>query len=192
MHVDDLREQAEVIRANVGRRVEELRNNAQLTSEARQAQMAREIVVSNGKLDDLEKQFADRVTQERRTLERRLWANPAADADSAGASWRAALDRAETVENLGQASALLDRAERSGDVLLAKAVALRAVGRWPELARRYGQDHPEVASAMSALEDFQRETGSTAWRLASSMWFTKVPTPPELSRLANLARVAGM
>jgi hypothetical protein len=179
--VDDLREQAETIRRDTNRRVEDVRQNMQLTSEARRAQMAREIATSNEKLGALERQYNDRVIQEGRSLERKLWVNPKADADPTGAAWRTAHDRADSIDNFEQASALLERAERSGDDLLAKAIAHRAVGtRWHQLADRYGQDHPEVASAISALGDFRHETGSN-WRVASSMRFSKIQPPRELS-----------
>jgi hypothetical protein len=196
MNVDDLREQAEAIHRDARRKIEDLRLNRQLTAEARSAQMAKEVTSSNEKLGELQRQCNDRIAQEGRTLERRLWTSPKADGDPTGEAWRAALDRADTIENFGQASALLERSERSGDVLLAKAIALRAEGRWPQVADHYAQDHPDVGSAIYALREFQRDTSGTKWRLASSMWFSKVPTPQELSgisgaRLTSVARRSG-
>jgi hypothetical protein len=178
--VSDLIEKAEASRTSTKRRVEQIRQQRELTPEARRDQIAKEFTANREELGKLQGQLAERVSGERRQLERQLWKSPRADVDPTGASWRAALDRADAIDNFDEAGALLDRAERSGDDLLAKAIALRSVDRWPQVTKRYGRDHPEVASAVSALDAFVRETSSAKWRVASSTWFSPGLTPPEL------------
>jgi hypothetical protein len=87
-----MREQADTIRKEANRRIEGVRQNKELTSEARRAQMAGEITTSNKKFGELERQCIDRVVKEGRSLERQLWTNPKAEADPSGAAWRAAND----------------------------------------------------------------------------------------------------
>jgi hypothetical protein len=105
--------------------------------------------------------------------------------DVNGTAWRAALDRAESLEDFDQASILFDRAERTGDELPSKALALRAVSRWPQLSDRYGEDHPETTAAIVALGEFQRETNSPSWRLEQSMRLSPPPAPPELGGMSE-------
>lgn len=154
MQFDDIVEKTEEVRRTTKTRIEEIRQRNELTPEARRAQMAKEMVSCGEQLKALQGQLTDRVVQERRTLERRVWANPGGNSDPTGEAWRSALDRAEAIDQPERASALLERAERSGDEFLAKAIAVRAVDAWPRVAARYGQEHPEVAKAISDLGDF--------------------------------------
>lgn len=49
------------------------------------------------------------------------------------------------------------------------------------MADRYGDSHPDVAAAIVALAEFQRETESPSWRLDQSMKLSPPAAPPELS-----------
>jgi hypothetical protein len=189
--VADLVAQASASRASMANRVEEIRASKELTPEARRAQVVVAFTNHRQQLNELHAQLDGRVVAERRRLEGRLWGNPS-PSDTTAAGWRAALDRAEAVESPEKASDLLARAERSGDSVLARALALHSIGRWPQVMRAYVQGHPDVAKALDDLDNFVQETGNRSkFRTAMSMTFSPSMPPEVKGTAAGQLHLAG-
>jgi hypothetical protein len=75
---------------------------------------------------------------------------------------------------------MLERAERSGDVALARAVACRAIDRgWRSVVDSYGHPNPEWGEAAKDLSAARLSIG-----LGSAIVFG-VPRPPELGNIAD-------
>lgn len=96
------------------------------------------------------------------------------------ASYRDAVDRADRVDTPQQAERLLRQAERSGDELLARAVAVKAFERnWADVTGAYSETRPEWAAAAENVADTRVSVGMGA-NLVFGM--TK---PDELRRMSD-------
>ena len=170
--VSDLLEKANANRASTTQRIEAIRASRELTHEAQRDRIAEAFTTHRQQLGEIQAEVEERIVGENRRLEHKLWGNPS-PSDTSAAGWRAALDRTEMVANADEAIDLLARAERSQDTLLARAVALRAIGRWPAVMGRYAKEHPEVANALTELDAFVQETDRRSrWRTAMKIALT--------------------
>ncbi len=105
-----------------------IRNDRDLTDEARRRHAAEVWTATRKELDGLQAKERERLTKREQELERRLFGLAAGGLDaSAAISARDAQDRASRLSRPDEAAALLARAERNGDQTLAKAVAHHAL-----------------------------------------------------------------
>jgi len=96
------------------------------------------------------------------------------------ASYRDAQDRAERVESAGQAKRLLQQAERSGDELLARAVAVKAQDRrWKDVTDAYSETRPQWRAALENIGDTRLSVG-----MGANLVFG-LKRPEELERMSR-------
>ncbi|GAB3133636.1 hypothetical protein [Marisediminicola antarctica] len=98
---------------------------------------------------------------------RELFGHIVAPSSSEVLNRRDADERANRLD--GQASALeaLERAELTGDNILARSITLAGLEKgWPEVVNAYRSIHPGAADALDQLADIEREesTGLYGWR----------------------------
>ncbi len=188
MNLDDFQKKADAIRDRAEQLMASARNDRDLSDQARLARIVNATVEARDQLAQLRTELFDGLASERRQLERKLWASPGGSSDPAG--WRAALDRAAAVGDEGEAEALLGRAERSGDDLLAKALVLDSLSRWPRVSIDYRAAHPEMTETVDALARHPAPT-DVHFRMGVDA-LTAVAMPPELTDVAgwNLDRMA--
>lgn len=167
------------------------RANKSLSAEGQKRYIAAAYVRAKAKLQQI--QQAERTTNAttRSSLERRLFGVPnGVDA----ISFRDAQDRADRLENVDQAKALLARAHRNGDVALERAVLGKGfeVG-WVEVVDAYIECRPADTEAIDQLIGLNAtEAGTTgaAARLTENATYNP-GMPTELQGLGDL-RVAAL
>ena len=193
MDRDELRKQAERARARADEQMAEIHSQRWLSDEGRRAQLAQVVVRTGAELAKLRMDAAADAAKERAELERRLWADPGADLPA----WRDALARAAAVADGEEATRLYERARRSGDDQLAKAVLLEGRSRGL-LERGFNVGGPDVpaewAEAFAALDAHDQAEGDVMTRMEIGM-LTSPPEPPELAgvnayQLSQLAAAA--
>lgn len=139
-----------------------------------------------------------RATREKQLL-RRLFGNQNSHDATSVVSFRDAQDRAERLKTPAEAGELLARARRSGDVLLARALAMKAldmaVGGTPGQADGWGNvlnvwsaDEPgDVDDALTELSEFHGQGPAALVGLSAQH---SVPKPTELAGVGNLHALA--
>lgn len=175
---DDARQRMTTIRANFRREVDEARTNNNYSDAGRRLAMAKAYREHKKKAAALREQLTSGSKERRRELERRIFGIPNGGDASA---YRDAVDRAGELTNVEQADKMLARAQRTGDDLLARAVADRARTRgWNTVVRTYAAD-TNLTAALDELSDLPGEKGL-------GVLFSILP-PNEISNLTNDARL---
>ncbi len=182
-------DRADRIRQDHDDRNVSIRSRAELTPEAKTALLAKNYMSAKQLMADLA-QTANTDTAEQRTkAERSAFGTNGLSGDPAtvAVSYRDAMDRAATLASSTDASALLARAERSGDEPLARAIAghahdasTSALGRldpgWSDVVDAYTASRPAATRAVDTLRALQPgATNSTR-----SMFAFVLPKPSEL------------
>lgn len=181
---------ADRLRSAAEARYDTIRNSAGLTPEATQSLLAQVYLRLVADMQALESRSNVAAVQDAAAIKRRLFgiddlvgrANPA-DAATMAVSFRDAQDRAQQIQNEAQAQELLDRANETGDELLARAVGnycLSDGGFGPTYAGvgdAYLADRPDKAAAYAELQDARQPLD------VATMWEFVVPQPLELNGL---------
>ena len=146
---------ANTIRENLGAAVDQIGCQASLNPDAQLCLIARAYMTAKAQMDKLSGDTAAKTDARTRVLTGQVWGVddiPAGDKVSASISLRDATDRAQTLTTPHDAMALLTTAERSGDELLARAVACQAdqMG-FDDVAGAYFATRPDKAKVNAEL-----------------------------------------
>ena len=145
---------ANAIRENLGAAVDRIGTQASLTPDAQLCLIARAYMAAKAQMDALSTDTAAKTDARTRVLTGQLWGvdDIPGDKVSASISLRDATDRAQTLTTPHDAMALLTTAERSGDELLARAVACQADAMaWDDVAGAYFATRPAKAKQNAEL-----------------------------------------
>ena len=187
MDADAVKAEADRLKADSERRIQEVRQRPHLSDYGRKSLIAAEVQRCADGLDQLRAKVADETAAERRALEKKVWANPGSDV----IAWRDSMARVAALKDHDQASALYRQADLSGDEQLLKSMVLD--GRWGAVTAGYEAEHAEWAAA-AAFRDHDRGLGSARSKLALSMLLSPPfaeelggASPGEVARLASQA-----
>jgi hypothetical protein len=119
---------ANTIRENLGARVDQIGCQSSLTPDAQLCLVARAYMAAKAQMDKLSGDDTAATDARMRVLTGQVWGvdDIPGDKVSASISYRDATDRAQALTTPHDAMILLTTAERSGDELLARAVACQA------------------------------------------------------------------
>ena len=192
-------ETAQRLNADAATTYDRIRNNPTLTTDAKNASMAKAWVKTRDQLDVLKVGAFTTPVVDRKALEVKLFGladltTKGGDLGSLSASYRDARDRAATAENSGQLRALFSGAESVGDELLARACAgqvyfgLSAFGSDTSVLEDYLAARPTASATFVALQD-SRSADPTGDFLYS--WNFMAMKPSELSAMSD-SQIAGL
>jgi hypothetical protein len=174
---------ANVIRENLGAAVDQIGCQASLTPDAQLCLIARAYMAAKAAMDKLSGDTAAATDARMRVLTGQVWGvdDIPGDKVSASISLRDATDRAQTLTTPHDAMALLTTAERSGDELLARAVACQAdqMG-FDDVAGAYFATRPAKAKANAELHSL---VPSLKNMNATDLFAYALPTPAGLNAL---------
>lgn len=179
---------ADLVRSGLERDVQRIRDRIELNPAAAQARIAAVYLKAKSAMDAMNaanpaKRAADLATAKRNLFgidDMTAGASPA-DRASMAMSFRDAQQRAAQLTTPGEAQALLDLADQSGDELLARAVgnqAMTGMGM-ADVAQNYLAARPRQAQAYDALRALTK-MGSIAEILEFAL-----PKPPELTQVSD-------
>ena len=193
----DLLAQADAIREAAAAQVERLRSRKELSPEAKRSAIAKIHLGQKTQLAALQDKANQDIAAGRRAAMTTAFGidDISGDATSriaAAVSYRDAQDRVANLKTPSEALQLLQRAEGTGDELLARAVAQRAYDQrlsdpsWGEALDQYLSTRPTAAQAVSDLLAADRSPN------ARQLFAFVAPPPPEVSGLADhqLAQLA--
>jgi hypothetical protein len=142
------------------------------------------------KMRQLRTQVADSGEQERETLRAQLFRPkiehraPVSEVASIRQSYRDALSRAESAKNAADARRLMQRARRTGDSHLERAVAAIAAEKgWNQVVDSFAEQHG-LTDTLSELRESERLANDPQHRFTERMTYAAPSRPPELSRSA--------
>ncbi|TFB92778.1 hypothetical protein [Cryobacterium sp. HLT2-28] len=137
-----------------------IRNNRDLSNEAKLRQLARAYLDLKDGLNGLETGLDKTAADRRAVLERRLFGIPnTADANSM-ISYRDALDRASQIQTRDETTALamLNKARTAGDDLLVRAVLATAFEReWVDVINEFAAKNPALDKDVTELWTIQQK-----------------------------------
>jgi hypothetical protein len=144
---------ANAIRDNLQAEVDRIGCMAALNPDAQMCLTARAYVEAQAQMTKLSGDVAATTDARMRVLVALVWGvADQGDKVSASISYRDATDRAQALDNIPAAMNLLSQAERSGDELLARAVACQADAMgWDDVASAYFATRPAAAKANAEL-----------------------------------------
>ncbi|KMS81795.1 hypothetical protein ACH49_01300 [Streptomyces leeuwenhoekii] len=167
MTPDEIRQQLDVKAA----RIHNLRD---LAPHAKQTLLARAYVEARDALNRAREEETQSIEAQRRKLERKLFGNDGMALDpSAAINRREANDRAAKLDTADEALRAMQRAERDGDTIMAKAIAARAAElsldpTWAGVLQTYVQDKPGEAETLNAMRQLP-DTSSTEYTMQQAM-----------------------
>jgi len=190
---DAVRQKAEGFHADLNASLKAIRENADLTREGRQRQIAASYLRAKQGLDQLRQEFMDGAVHDAKIHSKDIFG--AACAIGADAiSVRDAADRASRLTDADEALGLLQMADENGDEVLARAVAqqsYRAAKQatfgdegWTSVLGEYLGSRPEVAAKLSELESAQANDLETNFR-NEGVFF--LGPPSEISQFSESA-----
>jgi hypothetical protein len=144
---------ANAIRDNLQSAVDRIGCMAALNPDAQLCLIARAYLAAQAAMTKLSGEVAAKTDARMRVLNAQVWGvADQGDKVSASISYRDATDRAQALDNIPAAMNLLSQAERSGDELLARAVACQADAMgWDDVAGAYFATRPAAAKANAEL-----------------------------------------
>jgi hypothetical protein len=148
-------EAVNAIREALAARVDQIRSQPGLNTDAMQCLVARAWVAAKADMDKLSGSNTAATDARKRVLTAKVWGidDVPGDRASAAISYRDAQDRAAALDTPHAAMWLLDTAERTGDELLARAIASQAdTMGWSEVSDQYFATRPAKAAAFAELQ----------------------------------------
>lgn len=191
-------DKANEIQRTLAAAVEKHRGNANLSAEGKKRLYAAAYVNARKKLETLKQTERQAFERSRDEVERKLFGLPNNRDASAVISFRDAQDRAGRIENPEEATALLRRAQNSGDVQLARAIVGQAFeAGWADVVDRFVETEPDLADTVDqliGLNAADAHSKTQEGRIGDSMTFY-LPKPVEIrdvgdGQLEQLAREA--
>jgi hypothetical protein len=173
---------ANAIRNDLQAAVDRIGNQSSLTPAAQLCLIARAFLAAQAAMTKLSGDVAATTDARMRVLNAQVWGVddiPPGDRVSASISLRDATDRAQALGDIPSATILLATAERSGDELLARAVACQADAMgWEDVAGAYFATRPAAAKANAELHGLVPSLKSMN---AVDLFLWVVPAPPALN-----------
>ncbi len=191
----NVQERALEVQADFAAQLKQIRCDTSLSDDGKRSAIADAFTRSRDKLQRLHERAQQESGRRRRELERRLFGLHATS-DTATLSYRDAQERVSRVKRLDEALNLLQRADRSGDEVLARAVAAHAWDRaWTRVLDRYAAERPGVLDQLQELDDLERldQHRSHGARVAEDLAY-RLRVPAELRSAqtdAALRRLVG-
>jgi hypothetical protein len=144
---------ANAIRDSLGAAVDRIGNQAGLSTAAQLCLIARAYLAAQAQMTKLSGDTTTATDARTRVLNGQVWGvDDFADKVSASISLRDASDRASTLNSIRDAMNLLSTAEKSGDELLSRAIAMQADAMgWDDVAGAYFATRPAAAKANAEL-----------------------------------------
>jgi hypothetical protein len=178
---------ANAIRDNLQSAVDRIGNMAALNPDAQLCLVARAYLAAQAAMTKLSGEVAAKTDARLRVVTAQVWGvADQGDKVSASISYRDATDRAQALDNIPAAMNLLSQAERSGDELLARAVACQADAMgWDDVAGAYFATRPAAAKANAELHGL---VPTLKTMNAVDLFLYVVPAPPGLNA-ANPYRI---
>lgn len=171
--VEAAREQMAKVRANFNREVEAVRDNPSYSPEGRRLEIAKIALAYRKKAAGLREEFSATSKARRLELEKRLFGLPSG---GDAIAYRDAVDRAEAIRSSSDAESMFSRAQRTGDTLLARAVAAQAFSKgWNTVTRGYAEE----AGLDPALDELSDLRGGGVSSLGEAAVFS-IGSPTEL------------
>ncbi len=181
---------ADKVRGSFAAKTTQIKSRRDLNDEGRDLRLGRAYVRARDEMTKLKRNHIERTEKRRAHLQQRLFGNPQSWDSTATISYRDALDRVDRLKSPEEAAALLERAVMSGDEILGRAVAMKAMGRigpagmgnngWAQVVDRWVEGQPpETAEYVQELVDIMDQSTSTQARFAVQMEYT-LPRPREL------------
>ncbi|WP_030323174.1 hypothetical protein [Streptomyces flavochromogenes] len=165
---------ADEIRARLTDSTQRINGKRDLTPHAKRVMLARAYVEARDALAELREQETKAVVRERQKLERKLFGTTGFNPDpQLIIAKRDADDRAAKYESPADARRALQRAERDGDTILAKAIASRAADwggdpHWGALVQEYVAERPVEAETLKAMQELPN-TDDGVFKLQQAM-----------------------
>ncbi len=161
-----------------------IRADKRLSGDGKRHAIAQAFIRHRDAMTRLQEGGQQATARRRRQLERKLF-GVTGSSDTASLSVRDAHERASLAKTPRQALTLLSTAERSGDSVLARAVAAHAWDRgWTLVLDTYASERSGVLEDFQQLDELERQ--SQAPRLTSTLAFRLSP-PRELRGLTEAA-----
>ena len=162
------RNQAAKIRTALGREVQDIRNQRNLTREGKQARIAAAVVRAQAKLADLRLTETQRLTERKDQLTKKLFGQTRPD-DAKILLIRDASDRAAKIVKVADMEEAMNRAEMTGDPILLKALAQECARRsndplqsgWGTLFQQWANAEYGANAAVEELGAIAEEGDST-------------------------------
>jgi hypothetical protein len=171
--VQTARERMANIRASLKCEVDAIRENTNYSPDGRKCEIAKTYLAHRKKAVGLREEFKAASKARSLVLGRQLFGLPAGGDATA---YRDAVDRAEAIRSSEAAESMFARAQRTGDTLLARAVASHAFDRgWNAVSRSYAEE----AGQSLALDELSDLRGCTVSSLGEAALFG-IPSPEEL------------
>ncbi len=181
--IDELRRRGRDVRAEYYRQLENVRSDRELSAEGKKTRITAAWRKAASETKQLQQELRESRETRRRELQQRVFgplyprfANET-ERQMAQLNFRDALDRADRVTNDEQATRLLERAERSGDTALARAIAAVAAERgYATTLDTYLATRPDDAETVRELSEL---TPSAQEHFTERMTFS-IERPPEV------------
>ncbi len=179
---------ADQVRDGLNRQVQRIRDKRGLTPDATRSLIADAYLKGKAQLDGLNTASPGQVAAQVAAAKRKafgiddlLAGASQADRATMAMSFRDAQKRAAMTTTSGEAQALLDLANQSGDELLARAVGNHALSSMDmgDVAQGYLDQHPSQAEALGMLQQLQRPAS------ISTLFEFVAPKPTELSGMSD-------
>ncbi|WP_432542318.1 hypothetical protein [Kineococcus sp. SYSU DK002] len=170
---EQINARAATLRDNYSKTIAAIDNDTSLSDLGKQQRLAETYLDTRKELTALRRELEGEVTAKRNSLEQQLFGLPAPSSADRILSWRDAEDRASTLDTVEHAEALMQRALRGSDRILANAVAGKAWsiagGIQTEAAREWGirvldpwlATRPEAEDLLRDLLDITDVSNST-------------------------------
>ncbi len=182
-NIDEIRRRGGDVRAEYYRQVEAVRGDRDLSPEGKKTRITAAWRKAASEAKQLQQELRESRETRRQELQRRAFGPPyprlasESERQLVQMNFRHALDRAEQVTNAEQATQLLERAARTGDGALAKAVAAVSAERnYASTLEAYLATRPEDAETFRELSELCL---ARATQLTEAMLFS-IERPPEV------------
>ena len=190
------RNQAAKIREALGREVQDIRNQRNLTREGKQARVAAAIVKAQAKLAELRQAETQRLTERKAQLTKKLFGQTRPD-DTKILLIRDASDRAAKIGKVADMEEAMNRAEMAGDSVLLKALAQECARRsndplqsgWGTLFQQWANAEYGANEAVEELGAIAAE-GDSTHRMHRDHAFSVGALPEEVRGVGNLKALA--
>ena len=191
-------ERAQVAKNQYAREVTAIRQNRDLTPEAKARQIAAAYGRTGRELEALRKEYTTALADERDVLVDQAFGlpsrspaypgGPMPDRSGERQDYRQALSIAESAGTSDRLIALLGRAKRTGDALLIRAIGSTAYERQiPAVLAAVAEADPDIGEALAKLSEFDGRVGTPQAKFSRSTAFSPPSRPAELDVLRGLA-----
>lgn len=161
--------------------IDKVRANNALSPAGKAAALAPHYLRARADMAKLQEQTAAATAKHVQSLHKAAFGAPTGAVE--GMSYRDALGRADAIDDPAMAAHLMERAQRGGDALMARALGQRAADMgWSVVLAKYVDANPAAGAALTELA--ARSAGAMMQQLADAAHF-HVAKPSELAGLQD-------